>query len=94
MDEVIADFHKKHLNVYNEEFGEQLTAADLAGTRLWKMRPQSADDILAYVDDPAFFRDLEVMEGCQEVIKELNESFEIFITTAAMEHPSSFTAKY
>jgi 5'(3')-deoxyribonucleotidase len=34
------------------------------------------------------------MEGSQEVIKELNNYYEIFITTAAMEHPTSFCAKY
>jgi 5'(3')-deoxyribonucleotidase len=94
MDEVIADFHKKHLNLFNTDFNEQITASDLDGTRLWKLRPQAADDILAYVDDPMFFRDLEVMEGSQEVIRELSEAFEIFITTAAMEHPNSFAAKY
>ncbi|MGM0842756.1 MAG: 5' nucleotidase, NT5C type [Bacillota bacterium] len=94
MDEVIADFHQKHLNMYNQNFNEELVYSDLDGTRLWKIRPQVAEEILAYVDEPTFFRDLEVMEGSQEVIKELSKTFEIFITTAAMEHPNSFTAKY
>ncbi|MGF3103026.1 5' nucleotidase, NT5C type [Rossellomorea sp. DUT-2] len=94
MDEVIANFHKKHINLYNVEYNENLTEDDLSGTRLWEIRPNDADDILGYVDDPAFFRDLEVMKGSQEVIRELSKSFEIFITTAAMEHPNSFTAKY
>ena len=94
MDEVIADLHKKHLNLFNEKYNESLTPDDIQGTRLWKIRPDDADDILSYIDDPAFFRDLEVMEGSQDVIKELSESYEIYITTAAMEHPASFTAKY
>ncbi|WGG46336.1 5'-3'-deoxyribonucleotidase [Rossellomorea sp. DA94] len=94
MDEVIADLHKKHLKIFNEKYNEILTPEDLLGTRLWKIRPHDADDILSYIDDPDFFRDLEVMEGSQEVIKELSESYEIYITTAAMEHPASFTAKY
>ncbi|PFG03489.1 5'-3'-deoxyribonucleotidase [Bacillus sp. es.034] len=94
MDEVIADLHKKHLNLFNEDYKESLTPEDLLGTRLWKIRPDDVDDILSYIDDPTFFRDLEVMEGSQEVIKELSESYEIYITTAAMEHPTSFTAKY
>ncbi|WP_201715622.1 5' nucleotidase, NT5C type [Rossellomorea arthrocnemi] len=94
MDEVMADLHKKHLDLFNKNYNETLTADDLVGTRLWKIRPHAADDILAYVDDPTFFRDLEVMEGSQEVIKELSESYEVYITTAAMEHPTSFTAKY
>ena len=47
-----------------------------------------------YLTEPTFFRDLAVMKDSQEVIKELSEYYEIFITTAAMEFPTSFTAKY
>lgn len=94
MDEVLADFVSKHLSLYNRDYKESLTVADLHGTRLWKLRPHLEREILAYVDEPQFFRDLGVMEGSQEVIRELSEHYEIYITTAAMEHPSSFTAKY
>lgn len=94
MDEVIADFQGKHIAVYNEQFNDQLTMEELQGTRLWKLRSHLSKEILDLVDDPNFFRDLDVMKGSQEVLKELNEEYEIFITTAAMEHPSSFTAKY
>ncbi|MDB5085988.1 MAG: 5-3-deoxyribonucleotidase [Bacilli bacterium] len=94
MDEVIADFVFKHLNLYNRDFNESLSVEDLYGTRLWKLRPHISKEILAYVNDPAFFRDLRVIKGSQEVIQALSEKYEIFITTAAMEHPSSFTAKY
>ncbi|MCR8632096.1 5'-3'-deoxyribonucleotidase [Paenibacillus sp. N5-1-1-5] len=94
MDEVIADFHFKHLNLYNKDFSETLTKEDLYGTRLWNIRPHISKEILAYVDDSIFFRDLAVIDGSQEVIKDLSEQYEIFIVTAAMEHPSSFTAKY
>ena len=34
------------------------------------------------------------MAGSQEVLRELVERHEVFITTAAMEYPTSFTAKY
>ncbi|MGD6964476.1 5' nucleotidase, NT5C type [Fictibacillus phosphorivorans] len=94
MDEVIADFQKKHLSLFNQEYNETLTFEDLKGTRLWNIRPHLENEILAYVNDPGFFKDLEVMEGSQEVIMELNNYYEIFITTAAMEHPTSFSAKY
>lgn len=47
-----------------------------------------------YLKDPTFFRDLEVMQGSQQVIKELTGHYEVFITTNAMEFPTSFTAKY
>ena len=94
MDEVIADFVSKHLDVYNRNFNDTLTVENLHGTNLWKLRSEAAQELLSYVNDPLFFRDLPVMEGSQEVIRELSEQYEIFIATAAMEHPSSFTAKY
>lgn len=94
MDEVIADFQLKHLNLYNDNFNELLSIEELHGTRLWDLRPHLAKEILAYVDDPTYFRDLNVIEESQQVIRELDQRYEIFIVTAAMEHPSSFTAKY
>lgn len=94
MDEVIADFIPKHLHVFNRDYNENLTVNDLTGTRLRELRPQFLREINAYVDDPLFFRDLAVMQDSQEVMQQLSERFEIFITTAAMEVPASFTAKY
>jgi 5'(3')-deoxyribonucleotidase len=94
MDEVIADFHNKQLNLYNQNFNEKLSKEDLYGTRLWNLRPHISKEILACVDDPTFFRDLGVIEYSQEVIQELHENYEIYIVTAAMEHPTSFSAKY
>lgn len=35
-----------------------------------------------------------MIEDSQQVIRELSERYEIFITTAALEYPTSFTAKY
>jgi 5'(3')-deoxyribonucleotidase len=41
-----------------------------------------------------FYRDLAPMEGSQQVIGALMGRYEVFITTAAMEVPRSFRAKY
>ncbi|SEN96533.1 5'-3'-deoxyribonucleotidase [Paenibacillus sp. OV219] len=94
MDEVIADFNLKHLQVFNRDYNENLTLNDLMGTHLRDLRPQLKNEIIAYLNDPTFFRDLDVMKDSQEVIQELSEQFEVFITTAAMYFPTSFTAKY
>nr|WP_156284506.1 5'-3'-deoxyribonucleotidase [Paenibacillus sp. NEAU-GSW1] len=94
MDEVIADFNTKHLQVFNRDYNESLTLNDLTGTRLRELRPHLQHEIIDYLKDPAFFRDLAVMPDSQQVIEELSEQHEIFITTAAMEFPTSFTAKY
>jgi 5'(3')-deoxyribonucleotidase len=56
--------------------------------------PGRAAEIRDIVLDPDFFADLEVMEGCREVVRELAERYEVFIASAAMEVPTSFAAKY
>ncbi|WP_281887662.1 5' nucleotidase, NT5C type [Paenibacillus sp. YYML68] len=94
MDEVIADTLAMHLSEYNRKFGAALTRDDMLGTKLRWLRPEHAGEARAILDQPQFFRKLEVMPGCQEVIAELNERFEVFIATAAMEVPSSFHEKY
>jgi 5'(3')-deoxyribonucleotidase/uncharacterized protein with PQ loop repeat len=44
--------------------------------------------------DAAFFSDLAVMPGCQEVVRELAARHDVFIVTAAMDVPCSFDAKF
>ncbi|MFY4777404.1 5' nucleotidase, NT5C type [Metabacillus sp. RGM 3146] len=94
MDEVIADFIPKHIALFNREYNENITVEDLKGKKLRELRPKLKEEIMNYLTEPAFFRDLAVIKDSQEVIKELSEHYEIFITTAAMEYPTSFTAKY
>ncbi|MFB5192539.1 5' nucleotidase, NT5C type [Alicyclobacillus fastidiosus] len=94
MDEVIADIVDKHLELYNRDFQDNVTLIDMHGKKLRDLRPHLIHEIQSYLAQPGFFRDLKVIEGSQEVIQELSEHYEIFITTAAMEVPSSFTAKY
>ncbi|MFD1737008.1 5'-3'-deoxyribonucleotidase [Bacillus salitolerans] len=94
MDEVMADFLTKHLDLYNQSFNDNLTVQDLNGVRLWHLRSEKYNEIIDLVNEPSFFRDLGVMEDSQEVILELSKHYEIFIASAAMEHPNSFLAKY
>lgn len=94
MDEVMADFKGKYLPLFGHAFGGRLTAEDLRGVKLMDIRPELRSESRRYIEDPTFFRDLAVMPHAQEVIAELSQHYEIFITTAAMEVPASFTAKY
>lgn len=52
------------------------------------------NEVSKYFDDHAFFRELRVIEDSQEVIRELQTRYELFIASAAMEVPASFAAKY
>lgn len=94
MDEVIAEFSSKHVAMFNKTFNESVTVADLHGKKLRDLRPELSREIFELLRTPDFFRDLKPIAHSQEVIKELSESYEIFIATAAMEVPTSFTAKY
>ena len=95
MDEVIADALGEHLARYNHEFQEQLTVTDLHGRWLWDSVPPDRLHILeGYMRSDDFFANLKVMPHSQRVLERLQERYEIYIATAAMELPTSFTAKF
>lgn len=95
MDEVIADAVAEHLLRYNRDHNERLTKADLEGKWLWDVVSVDRHDTLeAYLRSEDFFAVLDVMPESQRVIGLLQQQYEVFIATAAMEVPTSFTAKY
>ena len=95
MDEVLADTLTKHLDSYNREHADTLTKADLAGRKLHAaVREERRERVRDYPRARDFFRDIPVMPGSQKVLAALCEHYEVFVTTAAMEYPTSFTAKY
>jgi 5'(3')-deoxyribonucleotidase len=95
MDEVMADTLTAWLERYNHDFGTHITKADLHGRKIYDLiGPSQAVAARAYLDHPDFFLELPLMEGSQMVIKRLTEKYEVFVTSAAMDHPNSFPAKY
>lgn len=94
MDEVIADFTSKQVRLFNDRFNENVQLDELQGKKLRELRPERSDEIMEFIRELDFFRDLNPVANSQEVIKELSKHYEIYITTAAMEFPTSFTAKY
>ncbi|WP_413728940.1 5' nucleotidase, NT5C type [Sodalis sp. RH22] len=94
MDEVIADFNSKMIRHFNAEFGEHIGLNDLAGQTIQQLRPALREKINQMIGEPAFFSDLDVIAGAQDVVRELSGKYHVFITTAAMEFPASFTAKF
>lgn len=95
MDEVLADTAGHQLAWYNRDFGTQLTADDLRGRHFHTVVPQEhRAGIKAHLFDPTFFRDIPLMPGAIDAVRVLSERYELFVASAAMEHPVSFTAKY
>ena len=95
MDEVMADTLSEHLRRYNQQFEEDVTVDDLAGKGLWEITPLDRQQQLrAFLDAEDFFEDLPLIDGAQEVLRDLSTRFEIFIATQAMTVPNSLGPKY
>lgn len=95
MDEVIADALGEHLLRYNRQFSERLTRADLNGQWLSDfVPPERQQALFEYMTSEDFFAVLRVMPHAQRVLHRLQQHYEIYIATAAMEIPSSFNAKF
>ena len=95
MDEVIADTLEKFLNVCNTQLGLAFTKSDLTGRNLWEVVGKEHFPALrTVVNEHDFFADLDVMPDSQQVIRDLMNRHEVFISSAAMEVPTSFTAKF
>jgi 5'(3')-deoxyribonucleotidase len=95
MDGVIADALPKHLALYNAEFHTRLTLEDLHGRHLGEVvhadHRARLDEFLASEE---FFADLPVIGDSVDVIADLMDRYEVFITSAAMDVPASFAAKF
>lgn len=92
MDEVIADVQPKFLELYEAEFGYRPSREDYWGKKIYQVN--GADRIRERLFEKGFFADLPVMPGSKEVVRELMENYDIFITTAAMEFRMSLEDKY
>lgn len=94
MDEVMAHFSAKCLELFNEDYKEQYTSEHLQGKRLVELDARFKEQIWNYLEKDSFFLELDVVKDSQAVIKRLSKHYEIFIVTAAMEFPASMAPKY
>jgi len=95
MDEVIADSFSKHLRHYNEQTGENLTHEMVIQGGLKPLIPDQHKETYSRVPfADNFFGDLEVIDGSRAALEKLSEKHDVFITSAAMDVPTSFDAKY
>jgi len=95
MDEVLADVSKKIQKVYSEKYEKSWNEADLRGKDMREVIPaERLTKYLQLLNEPGFFRDLELMEDADKVLKELNDRYEVYLVSAAMEFPHSLKDKY
>lgn len=90
MDGVLADVYKQFIAMHKDETSELLSLGDLTG----KTEAEAFPHILKHVNNPGFFSTVPLIPGCQRVMERLNDHFELFIVSAAMEFPNSLKEKY
>ncbi|GGH40070.1 5' nucleotidase, NT5C type [Dyadobacter endophyticus] len=93
MDNVIVDIEANWINWYADAFGIRITKQDMHGIP----EDQAFPDPLAarsLIYKPGFFRNAPVIPGSQEAIIKLQENYEVYIVSAAMEFPNSLSEKH
>jgi 5'(3')-deoxyribonucleotidase len=95
MDEVIADTIDKFIEVYRKDHNTEILLEEMSGKEFHEMLPDTLNQSWrTYVNAPGFFRDLKVMPGAQDVVKELCQKYDVYIVSAAMEFRHSLIDKY
>lgn len=95
MDEVMADAIQQFLNWYERDFGIKYTKEDLHGTKLRNIIPEThVATVAQYPHEKGFFKDLPLIENSYAVIRDLNNKYEVYVASAAMEFEYSLPEKY
>ena len=95
MDDVIADAEERFNEWYERDFGVRYTKEDIRGTKLHLIVPEEhRKTVRSYPHHKDFFKDLPLIENSKEMVEQLNNRFDVYIASAAMEFPYSLPHKY
>ncbi len=89
MDGVMADVYSHFITLHKADFGETLTKEQLNG----KTEDEAFPALRTHVNTTGFFRNTPLIENCQRIVQRLNDHFEVYIVSAAMEFPNSLVEK-
>ncbi|WP_447642035.1 MULTISPECIES: 5' nucleotidase, NT5C type [Chitinophagaceae] len=92
MDNVIAEINPQYVVYFKEVYGKDLRLEELVAHQKNGTFPDYSL-LHKLLEIPQFFRTLPVMADAPEVVKQLNEKYELFIVSAAMEFPQALTEK-
>lgn len=93
MDDVLADATGQFISFYERDFGIRVSRESLNHAEEGHGFPAHHDVIKRYPYQAQFFRTMEVKADSQKVLKALNEKYELYIVSAAMEFPQSLSEK-
>lgn len=89
MDGVMANVVDHFIQYDEKDFGRKKTWEEAIGRPELEVFPRLRE----YVFAKNFFRTAPVMKDSQEVVRELNKQYDLFIVSAAMEFPQSLSEK-
>lgn len=92
MDGVLADTYVKFIDRYEAVFGRRPTREELLGRKVYDL--EGAADIRNAMYEEGFFRDIAVMPGAVEVMRELYDNYEVYIVSTASEFKHSYRDKW
>jgi 5'(3')-deoxyribonucleotidase len=92
MDGVLANNKLHYLNYYFEESGVRLDEENIFGLNENDCLPDKTA-VSRYIHTPGFFRTLPVSTDAQDVVRELQKKYDVFVVSAAMEFPHSLLEK-
>ena len=94
MDEVMADAYQAHIDIYNKEHQTAITLSECDGKEFWQVVPEAHQkSVKGHAHRIGFFRDLAIIDDCQEVMEALCAKHEVFVASAAMQFPYSLKEK-
>ena len=89
MDGVLADVYQQFIINHERDFGQRKTLEEIEGLSEEEAFPKTRE----YVFTKGFFRSAPVIKDSQEILARLNETYKLFIVSAAMEFPNSLSEK-
>jgi 5'(3')-deoxyribonucleotidase len=92
MDDVIADTTGQFISYYEREYGVRVERETLHHKEEGEGFPNK-EAIMRYLFEPGFFRKITPYENSINVLEKLNQKYDLFIVSAAMQFPQSLSEK-
>ncbi|SEL50146.1 5' nucleotidase, NT5C type [Parapedobacter koreensis] len=94
MDEVLADTHHKFLTLYHRDYGVAMDIHQEPGKELHENLPENLNgQWKIYINEKGFFRDIPPMPDAIETVRALQERYNVYVVSAAMEFRNSLEDK-
>ncbi|MBS7565015.1 5'(3')-deoxyribonucleotidase [Mucilaginibacter sp. Bleaf8] len=89
MDGVLANVYELYHQFHERDFGKRKLPEEIMGIPEGEAFPT----IRQFIYETGFFLNVPVIEGSQEVMRKLNQQYELYIVSAATEFPKSLPEK-